>query len=435
MSKEARATLTAGRRAKSGQFKVALDEAWNQLNDATKTIASAHHKSIRRVQNELYIGHGILRSRRTKPNMWNVFCWKKGQGNENRNQGQDTLKQLVCEHKDEYLALSKEEKEVLLKEYTNWTKTKTTGTRISTKSKIMDITQTLKAVENELNSLRCRTGAETILYTTLWVDQSSPPWCDLHNRSKMEGFAIQGMKGAAKNHKDRVSDWSSEDHWGTSCQHAMDSLFSQHRATLSSYDRWDGPTTIPFVNLSKVSSALPELERLFHLWDTCITFWKTLTDDEFAKICQEHNEKLKSGEIEDIHRRTRSDKGMEHKRLAATNSNDRNTAQCKKFKSAETIEDSDEDDNEDNGEDNGGETTPPPSPHQLSNANTTPNLTFEPSVTTPNFSTPHAAGSSLDINTHFTFPPYVPGSPLMMTIILMALLNLAPLIVMLHWKV
>ncbi|KAG2120041.1 hypothetical protein DEU56DRAFT_747105 [Suillus clintonianus] len=465
MSKEARATLTAGRRAKSRQFKVALDEAWNQLDDATKTIASAHHKSIRRVQNDLYIGHGILRSRRTKPNMWNAFCWKKGQDSENRNQGRDTLKQLVREHKDEYLALSKEEQEVLLKEYTDWTKTKTTGTRISTKSKIIDITQTLKAVENELNSLRCRTGAETILYTTRGstdlplrgvtfttegVEHFMHSVMSIDNQdlvSKMEGFAIQGMKGAAKNHKDRVSDVRSaireiinsglrkitgEPRANMQWTHYFRNIVRRYQVTIVGW-----PDNIPFVNLSKVSSALPELERLFHLWDTRITFWKTLTDEEFAKICQEHNEKLKSGEIEDIHRRTRSDKGTKRKRLAATNSND-NTAQRKKYKSAETIEDSDEDNNEDNsednGEDNGGETTPQPSPHQPSNANTTPNLTFEPSVTTPNFtfepsvttpnftfkpsdaapnsSTAHAAGSSLDANTHFTFPPYVPGSPL-----------------------
>lgn len=84
MSKEARAMLTAGRRAKSCNFKTALNEAWDQFNDMTKTIAAAHHKSVRYVQNELYAGHGTLRSRCNKPNMWNAFCWKKNQGNDNR---------------------------------------------------------------------------------------------------------------------------------------------------------------------------------------------------------------------------------------------------------------------------------------------------------------------------------------------------------------
>jgi hypothetical protein len=83
ISKEARALLTANRHTKSRQFKIALDEAWGQIDEATKTIASAHHKSICRVQNELYIGHGILRSKRSKLNAWNAFCWKKNQASEN----------------------------------------------------------------------------------------------------------------------------------------------------------------------------------------------------------------------------------------------------------------------------------------------------------------------------------------------------------------
>jgi hypothetical protein len=83
MSKEACAMLTAGRRAKSHNFKTALNEAWDQFNDMTKTIVAAHHKSVCYVQNELYASHGMLHSRRNKLNMWNTFCWKKNQDNNN----------------------------------------------------------------------------------------------------------------------------------------------------------------------------------------------------------------------------------------------------------------------------------------------------------------------------------------------------------------
>ncbi|KAG2339222.1 hypothetical protein BDR05DRAFT_1003492 [Suillus weaverae] len=314
---------------------------------------------------------------------------------------------------------------------------KMTGTWTSTKSKIIDITQTLKAVENELNSLCCRTGAETILYTTR--GSTNLPLCgvtfmtegvehfmhsvmSINNQdlvSKMEGFAIQGIKGAVKNHQDHVSDAHSairkiinsgkitgDPRVNMQWTHYFRNIVRCYQVMIVGW-----PDNIPFVNLSKVSRALPELERLFDLWDTHITCWKTLTDEEFMKMCQECNKKLKSG--------------TKCKRPAATNSNDGNTAQCKKYKSAETIEDSDkendEDNNEDNGEDNGRERTPPPSPHQPSNATPnltfepsipTPNLTFEPSIATPNFFAPHATGSSLDANTHFTFPPYVPDSSL-----------------------
>ncbi|KAG2741522.1 hypothetical protein P692DRAFT_201684315, partial [Suillus brevipes Sb2] len=50
-----------------------------------------------------------------------------------------------------YHALSKDEQEDLLKEYAEWTSMKATGMRTSTKSKVNNITQTLKAVENEVH--------------------------------------------------------------------------------------------------------------------------------------------------------------------------------------------------------------------------------------------------------------------------------------------
>jgi hypothetical protein len=83
LSKEARGALRFKRRTKSLWFKDDLDDTWKQLDDATKLIASSHHKSIRQVQNDLYIGCGLLHSKRSKANLWNAFCWKKNQDKEN----------------------------------------------------------------------------------------------------------------------------------------------------------------------------------------------------------------------------------------------------------------------------------------------------------------------------------------------------------------
>jgi hypothetical protein len=86
LSKEARAALTANRRDKSHCFKIALDGAWNVLDETMKTIASSHHKSFRRVQNELCMGRGHMRYQQSKLNIWNAFCWKKRRENkENSN--------------------------------------------------------------------------------------------------------------------------------------------------------------------------------------------------------------------------------------------------------------------------------------------------------------------------------------------------------------
>jgi len=67
--------------------------------------------------------------------------------------GKAVLQTLVRDHKSEYLVLSNEEQVELLTEFTAWKEMKKTGVRMTAKSKINDITQTLKAVENEVHFL------------------------------------------------------------------------------------------------------------------------------------------------------------------------------------------------------------------------------------------------------------------------------------------
>jgi hypothetical protein len=66
------------------------------------------------------------------------------------NQGREALKSLVHNHRDKYLGLLRDDQDNILAEYAEWKKTKVTGLHVSTKSKINNITQTLKAVENEV---------------------------------------------------------------------------------------------------------------------------------------------------------------------------------------------------------------------------------------------------------------------------------------------
>jgi len=64
LSKEARALLTASRREKSQRFKAAINNVWASIDESVKTIATSNHRSIRRVQHELYMGQSLLRSKR-----------------------------------------------------------------------------------------------------------------------------------------------------------------------------------------------------------------------------------------------------------------------------------------------------------------------------------------------------------------------------------
>jgi len=77
LSAQACAALKLNHYEKSWWSKEDLDDLWKSLNDVTKTIASKHHKSVRCIQNELYLDHTKFRSRCNKINSWNVYCWKQ----------------------------------------------------------------------------------------------------------------------------------------------------------------------------------------------------------------------------------------------------------------------------------------------------------------------------------------------------------------------
>ncbi|KIK13571.1 hypothetical protein PISMIDRAFT_118648 [Pisolithus microcarpus 441] len=119
-----------------------------------KTIALANHKSVNHVHHELYLGHNSFRTRRSKLSAWNAFCWKKKKEYSN-----GTLHFLLFVYNsplcfktasEEYKSLSMEEKKAVIEEYACHKERKTFGLCATAKSKVNDITGTLKAVENEV---------------------------------------------------------------------------------------------------------------------------------------------------------------------------------------------------------------------------------------------------------------------------------------------
>jgi hypothetical protein len=120
------------------------------------------------------------------------------------------------------------EKESLVKEYNEYLVDKKVGTRMMTQGKISDVTQTLKAVEEEvycesddnamlmfikLLNLKSHTGIETLLYATRGSTDLPLRGVAFETEgvkdfmgtvvgmdtldfvSKMEGFAVQGVRG------------------------------------------------------------------------------------------------------------------------------------------------------------------------------------------------------------------------------------------------
>ncbi|KIM63447.1 hypothetical protein SCLCIDRAFT_117389 [Scleroderma citrinum Foug A] len=368
LSKEARAVLNRAHSEKRSHFQNDIGQAWDTIEAATRTIAINNWKSIRRVQQELYLGCNSIRIWRTKPNAWNTFCWKKSITKAKENNGNKNKLIPGVSEREEYKALSAKEKEVLLAKFTEFRQSKTWGLHTSAHSKVNDVAQMLKAVENELNSLRCRTGAETILYTThgstdvpvrsvMFLTEGVQKFMgtvmNINNQdlvNKMEGFAVQGMKGSVMNHQQCISQVHSEIrdcinqklreitknpkakmHW----VNYFRSIVWGYRVDIQGW--LEG---IPFTNLSSISSALPDLESLLRSWMSGRTFWKELSEDEFADICHKRDAKLLSGELVEHKRRTQSDKGKKCRMESTEDNNHR-----KKYKSTAIIN-SDEEDNE-----------------------------------------------------------------------------------------
>ncbi|KAI6113578.1 hypothetical protein EDD16DRAFT_1521187 [Pisolithus croceorrhizus] len=301
---------------KAEQFREDLDDAWQSLDKVTKTLASKHHKSLWHVQNDLYLGHMKFCSRKSKINAWNAFSWKKQCTlNElNRNAAGSTrmLLDLVQQNCLEYHELSAEDKDHLVEEFSQFKESKAVGIRATTKSKINDITHMLKAIENE--------GVADFLGSVMGIDTQ-----DLI--SKMEGFAIQGIKGAAENHQQHILNVHAALCNIINCQ--LHEFFHTFTGWLD---------TVIFANLSSASSSLLQLEVLLWKWEMGSIHWKKLSDDKFRELQQARNEQLESGEIQAHSRRTHSDKGKKHTPYSL------NAPSNKKYKSAAIIND----DNEEN---------------------------------------------------------------------------------------
>ncbi|KAG1722922.1 uncharacterized protein EDB91DRAFT_1240165 [Suillus paluster] len=370
LSKEARAEITQRRREARSRFKQALDDAWQAVDDTAVKIAADHKKSIRRVQNDLHMGQSLLQSKHSKVSAWNAFIWKKRQDGDKENgaSSKDVLEGIVKDYKDEYYSLTNEEKSSLIAEYKEHKVTKTTGHRISTKSKINDVTWSLKAVENELDNLRSRTGVETILYMTRGttdlplrgvtfategVHDFMESVIGIDNQdfvSKMEGFAIQGMKGAAENHQQRVAKIHGQIR--SEINVALQKVTGNPKATMQwthffrnivkhysvVVEGW--PEQIPFINLSTASSSLTDLEILLWKWHSGLISWKRITPEQLEDMEKDRDKDLENGTIVEKRRRVRSDKGKKRCR----DSDDNAQRRKKMHKSAETIpSDSEED--------------------------------------------------------------------------------------------
>ncbi|KAG1719914.1 hypothetical protein EDB19DRAFT_1836334 [Suillus lakei] len=302
------------------------------VDDTAVKLAADHKKSIHRVQNNLHMGHSLLQSKHLKVSAWNAFIWRKHQdGNkENGASGKDVLEGIMKDYKDEYYSLTDKEKSSLITEYKERKVMKTTGHHISTKSKINDVTWSLKAVENELNNLRSRTGVETILYMTQGT--TDLPLCGvmfvmegMHDfMESVIGIDNQDFAQRRTTSKKVTGNPKATMQW----THFFCNIVKCYSVVVEGW-----PEQIPFVNLSTASSSLTDLEMLLQKWHSGLISWKHITPEQLEDIEKDRDEDLENSTIVEKHWHVRSDKGKKRCR-----DSDDNAQHCKKMhKSAETV--------------------------------------------------------------------------------------------------
>ncbi|KAF8128112.1 hypothetical protein EV363DRAFT_1400615 [Boletus edulis] len=380
LTKEARATLRVGCCERSDRFQAALNSAWHKVDEITQTLASTHRKSTRRVWNELHFGFRHHLSQHKKINPWNAYCWKKGDRSSEVTQTQtphvrvdadkengpsrdlSILPAFVKQNLPEYHTLTADEKEQFIKEYSEH---------------IID-RKTLNAIKEELLNLRVCTGVEAILYAThgstnlplhavTFETEGVKEFMGamihmdtLDFISKMEGFAVQGVCGAARSIRKLINEKLHECGEITSdAKVKMQWTAYFHNIMLHYRVAIEGwPSTVPLANLSEALSSLPQLEMLECKWEMGLTHWKKMSPEQFEALKQEWDEKIKSGKIVEQTRYTRLDKGTKR---SCTGGADSSSRQSQKARSTPVVHE------EENAQDSTG---PAPTPADMSTSAT-----------------------------------------------------------------
>ncbi|KAF8344861.1 hypothetical protein F5887DRAFT_841822, partial [Amanita rubescens] len=342
LNKDERAVLRATRQHASENYQKAIREISSIIEEKIATVAQAHRKNVKRVRANVHMAPQVSLKRHSRQNSWNAFTWmqakkeKENIGTENvRKTGKDVLPDIVTRNKDEYATLTQEVKDDLVKGLEMAKTTKAKGFQPSARSRINDVTTTLRVLENEIANLRSRTGIEALLFITRGTSSTpingvsyATPGVDKFLESglkvdehefiaKMEGFALQGLKGSTtSNYKQEISkkrtairteiieqlrnitgDESAQMEW----KHYWRKVVAYHKVMIEGW-----PDNIPFKNLSEASSALPELKKLLEQWQDGRIHWKHLTDDEAERVVAEHKAQ---GKVPEVARRTQSDRG------------------------------------------------------------------------------------------------------------------------------
>ena len=83
LSHEARAAIKERRLDSRLKYVAAVGKVVSDFEKAAEDVASNHHKSVRRVEQDVRLSSDLTRKHHKKSNAWNAWVWYKSQDKEN----------------------------------------------------------------------------------------------------------------------------------------------------------------------------------------------------------------------------------------------------------------------------------------------------------------------------------------------------------------
>ena len=79
LSHDVHAAISARQKEALRCFQEGIQTTWRDIDKNAEMLAATHHKCVKYMQNQLYMGRQMVRAKRKKRSTWNAFIWKKGE--------------------------------------------------------------------------------------------------------------------------------------------------------------------------------------------------------------------------------------------------------------------------------------------------------------------------------------------------------------------
>ncbi|KAF7366582.1 hypothetical protein MSAN_00915700 [Mycena sanguinolenta] len=274
---------------------------------------------------------------------------------------------------------------------------KKTGTRATNKAVAQDAAYVVKRINAELQNLHERCGMYGFaVFSKGHVQDKTIPW--ILESASAANFIRESLKIDPMDLVAKFEQWCCSRDLGFTgdtlqsmrkeiTRMIKDGLIivSKRRKCAMNYERYikaiilgygviivGWPKNIDFTSPTNISS-VDDMRKLRDAWKNGTAYWRILTSAEKEKWRKDYEEKVEAGEIVEVERRKRSDKGVVRgqnartlgKRRAAENSKVRSKAVVEDEDEDEEEEEEDDDDEEDEEDEEGGQRGGGAAPQQI----------------------------------------------------------------------